>query len=200
MTQQQLEALLGRPLTQNEIDNLSLYLNIATESLEDLLCIDLCGKSSAKVFDTRQGYHTVFTGIFSQLYSVSIDGEELPQTDYYAAQGDNRNGKWFNSIVLKHEHEGEVTVEAKWGFKSMPSDLQKLYAELFANSSKQYTTGGKVLSKQVEDFRITYAGDSGTDDQNLIDKNSRTISKYSQCNMGYIEHGDVCNDRIRRFY
>jgi hypothetical protein len=47
MTQQELEALLGRPLTPIEVTNLGLYLEIALESLEDALCIEIEDTSSA---------------------------------------------------------------------------------------------------------------------------------------------------------
>ena len=41
ITQEQIEALLGRSLTKTEKDNFGLYLRIAVERLEDLLCLTL---------------------------------------------------------------------------------------------------------------------------------------------------------------
>lgn len=41
LTQEQIEALLGRTLSTVEANNLTTYLNIATERLEDLLCTTL---------------------------------------------------------------------------------------------------------------------------------------------------------------
>lgn len=41
ITKQQVEALLGRSLSTVESNNYDLYLKIATERLEDLLCITL---------------------------------------------------------------------------------------------------------------------------------------------------------------
>ena len=38
MDKTQLEALLGRPLTEIEEDNLQLCIDIAYENLDDLLC------------------------------------------------------------------------------------------------------------------------------------------------------------------
>lgn len=41
ITQQQVSALLGRSLTAIEANNFDMYIKIATERLEDLLCVTL---------------------------------------------------------------------------------------------------------------------------------------------------------------
>jgi hypothetical protein len=87
---------------------------------------------------------------------------------------------------------GNVVVTAYWGFDGIPSDLKKLWAELFADTSAKYVAGGQVASKQVEDFRITFNTDAGTDDENFLDSNQRVIRKYSLCTIGDIRHGVVC--------
>lgn len=201
MSQSDLEKLLGRPLTPTEVANLDSYLDIAKESLEELLCISLGYETSGdpeeytQVFDVREGYSTVFTGIFTELSEVKVDG--IVTTDYYPAFWDKRSNPYYNSIVLgKSGKTAEIT--AVWGFDTVPNDLKLLWAQLFANVSKKYTAGGgNVKSKRVEDFQVAY-GDL-TDDEAFINANKRTISKYSLCNIGYVLHGDVCKThRVRR--
>lgn len=203
MTQQELEALLGRPLTPTEVMNLDLYLDIAKESLEDLLCISLDvnpdgsgdPEETTQTFDVREGYSTVFTGIFTELSEVKVDGTVT--TDYYPAFWDKRSNLYYNSIVLGKKNAKEVEITGFWGFDSIPADLKLLWAQMFANVSKKYNAGGgNVKSKQVEDFRITY-GDL-TDDEAFLNANKRTISKYSLCNIGYVLHGSTCKSHRRR--
>lgn len=191
MDQTKLEALLGRTLTAREITNLKLYLNIAKQNLQDLLCINLdCGNSiTAKTFSAREGYSTVFLDTFTEVEEVKVDGEVV--TNYHLAFFDNRNSSFYNAIVFGTAFRSEKTIEitASWGFETIPNDLSQLWAQMFAITSKKYSTGS-VKSKRVEDFYITY-GDL-TDEQVFADQNALTISKYSLCNVGYVLHGDVC--------
>jgi hypothetical protein len=204
MTQEDLEALLGRPLTPIEVENLDLYLEIAEESLEDLLCTNITKEDDAtRVFEPRENYHTVWTGVFRNITSVKVGGETLETDAYYPTQFDSKNGSWFNSIVFDSFPKGEVEVTADWGFDPYPADLKRLLAQLFANTSKAYTNSGVVTEKQVEDFRIRFAEDSGTDDENFIDSNRRVINKYSLCDVQTIRHGDIkanCYYGYRRIF
>lgn len=197
MSQSELEALLGRSLTQREVTNLDLYLDIAKESLEELLCISLDtnpdtsgGKDSeTRSFDVREGYSTVFTDIFSEIEEVKVDG--VTTTGYYPAFWDKRSGDYFNSIVLDCRTAESVEITGCWGFETLPGDLQLLWAQQFAIVSKKYKAGaGNVKSKQVEDFRISY-GDL-TDDQVFLNDNRRIIKKYSMCNIAHVLHGGTC--------
>jgi hypothetical protein len=190
MKQTELEALLGRPLTPTEASNRKLYLEIAKESLEQLLCISLCDdEDETRTFDIREGYSTVFTDIFTELTAVQFDG--VATTDYYPAFWDKRNNPYYNSIVLDDCGGSTISITGAWGFSEIPSDLKLLWAQLFANVSKKYTAGGgNIKSKRVEDFSITY-GDL-TDDEVFLSANARTIQKYSMCNTGYIRHGKTC--------
>ncbi len=204
MTQEELEALLGRTLTAREVDNLDLYLNIALENLEELLCLSLDEQNSSgdepefeeRTFKTREGYSTLFTGMFTEIESVTVDGNET--TDYTPYFFDNPNKDYFNSIVFDTAFNRKVTVviNAAWGFLELPDDLQLLLAQLFAITSKKYSTGS-VKSKKVEDFSITY-GDA-TDGQVFADQNALTIQKYSLCNVVYVLHGDVCKIHRSRY-
>lgn len=197
MDKTNLEALLGRPLTSKEDTNLDLYIDIAKESLENLLCISLNheeDESDTQTYEIRCGYRTVFTDIFTEINTVKVDGVELQADEYHVAQWDKRSGTWFNSIVFEELQTAElVEIDAAWGFTTMPSDLQMLWAQLFAVVSKKYTTGS-VKSKKVEDFSITY-GDL-TDDQVFMQANDRTIRKYRVCDMGQIRHGRVRHGHI----
>jgi hypothetical protein len=191
MDESELEALLGRPLTPTENTNKDLYLEIAKESLEELLCISLDSGSEeeeSRTFEIREGYSTVFTDIFKEISEVKVDGATTE--DYYPAFWDKRSNPYYNSIVLaKAGNTAEIT--AVWGFSTVPNDLKLLWAQAFANVSKKYVPGSdNVKSKQVEDFRVSY-GDL-TDDEAFINANKRTMAKYSMCNVGYVRHGDTC--------
>jgi len=200
MTKEELAALLGRPLTPTENTNFDLYLDIAKESLEELLCITIevnpdgsgDAEEHTQEFDIREGHSTVFTGIFTEITEVKVDGKVT--TDYYPAFWDKRNNTYYNSIVFDKKLSGhnKVTLDARWGFNPIvPNDLKMLWAQLFANVSKKYKAGkGNVKRKDVRNFSITF-GDL-TDDEAFLNANRRTISKYSMCNIGYVLHGKTC--------
>lgn len=192
MTQDKLEALLGRSLTPREVDNLSLYLQIAEENLDELLCTSIEEVTETRTYEARDGYSTVFTDIFQTVTEVKVNGEAT--TDYYKAQWDRRNGSWYNSIVFSERFDDTdtlVEVTGTWGFdpSNTPVDLQRLLAQMFAVASTKYQTND-VKSKKVEDFSVTYS-DITTDEKVAAD-NALTISKYSQCNTGYVLHGRTC--------
>lgn len=187
MNQAKLVALLGRPLTTVETTNFSLYLKIAYERLEDLLCMNLESTTEDRVFDVRNGYSTVFTDLFTDINSVSIDGNELTTNDYSVRQGNRRSGNWYNSIVLTNPTDCEVTINADWGLCA--PDLQLLLAQLFALIGTMNTSNGNVKSKKVEDFSITF-NDNTAYQQFTLD-NAGTISKYSICGIQEIQHGGV---------
>lgn len=196
MTQQQLEALLGRSLTTREIANLSLYLEIAKEQLEQMLCMEIelqqgsTATPETRVFTGREGYSTTFTPIFTDVTSVKVDGEEI--TDFYTAFFDNRNAGFYNSVVFNHHiHNGhcEVEIKALWGFEDYPADLELLLARAFAGVSALYSTKD-VKSKKTRAFTITY-GDLSSDEI-FLRTNSVTLSKYSMCRVGYVLHGGKC--------
>jgi len=192
MKQATLEALLGRPLTTIEAANREKYLKIATESLEELLCTNLCGSSDPRYYETRDGYRTVFTDIFSSIDEIKADDVVIDPSKYDVYQNDRRNGKWFNSIVFKERMScKELEVSGAWGFgNSMPSDLQSVLAHLFGQISRKNTVRRDIKSKKNEDFTITYS-DLTSDDIFLADYGS-TINKYSQCHTNMlIDHGDT---------
>lgn len=192
MTQQELEALLGRSLTPREQTNLNLYLEIAQENLESLLCTSLelqdgsDPEEQERTYEPREGYKTIFTDVFTDVSSVEVNGQAV---DYYPAFWDKRNAGFYNSIVLSKRTNKEVTITAIWGFPEWPSDLKQLIAQAFANVSEKYEVKD-VKSKRVEDFQVTY-GDL-SDDEAFVKNNAVTINKYSQCKVGYIKHGKVC--------
>lgn len=190
LTKTQLEALLGRSLTARESASCNSYLEIATAQLEELLCISLSQESGERVFTARDSYTTLFTGVFADVSSVTINGNTVDPSDYYLSFFDDRNKTFYNSIVFNTKLTGqEVTVSAAWGFNTLPSDLGQLLAQLFVLASKP-KKNTSVKSKQVEDFRITY-GDN-TDMQELVNNNDLVISKYGQCDIFGTRHGEVC--------
>jgi hypothetical protein len=193
----QLSALLGRPLTSVETDNLTLYVKIATETLEDMLCTSLCDQDDPKLYDVREGYSTVFTDIFTDIDEVKIDGDVIASSDYSVRQWDKRNARWYNSIVFDRRltsRDKEVEVSASWGFSPMPSDLQAVLAGLFDLITKKNKLDPSVQSKQVEDFRVTLRADVDLDVE-FYKKYGTTLRKYSMCDIGQIRHGKVHRGR-----
>lgn len=195
MTQEQLESLLGRPLTSIEVTNLDLYLELATEYTQDLLCITLADVTETRIFDTRKGYSTAYLDIFRSISEVKINDSVV--SDYSIRQWDKRTASWYNSIISdsKFNSDDEVEVTAVWGFaetsgadSNLPLDLQALLAGMFGLISKKNKSDGSVSSKQTEDFRITFNNDNDLDDD-FYTKYRSTISKYSLCNMPNVQHG-----------
>ena len=165
----------------------------AKQFLESLLCLDFSQDSGERTFTAREGMRTVFTGIFSDVNSVTVNGQAV---DYYPAFFDKRNGSFFNSIVLTKAVCGEVVIDADWGFDKLPADLKKLLANAEAVTSQAYSVK-EVKSKRVEDFHITYSDLS--DDEAFLKQNAVTINKYSMCHIDYILHGDTCGNSVRCF-
>lgn len=183
-----MSALLGRPLNTYETANFEAYLKIASESLDDLLCMRLCSIEYDRVFDVREGYSTVFVDIFTQIDKVKINDKVV--TNYQVRQWNRRSGSWFNSLVFdcRFREDTEIEVSASWGFRKMPSDLQNLLAGLFGQVTKKNKFDGSIASKQVEDFRISFRADADLDTE-FNQKYSDVISKYSLCSIGDVKHG-----------
>lgn len=186
--------LLNRALTSAETANYDLYLKIATQRLEELLCVTLCRDDSERTFGTRSGYRTVYVDPFSSVDSVTIDGDEVDADDYTVKQNDKFNGSWYNIIEFDTKRSGEnIVVDADWGFTTCPVDLELVLAKLFAQGSVEQTSDNQVKSKKIEDFTVTYK-DGATFDEFVL-ANSAVIEKYSQCNQGQIRNGRVSTFR-----
>lgn len=191
MDQEKLTALLGRPLTDIETANLDLYLEIADTTLQDMLCIDLESTTEERELDAREGYRTLFTGIFTAVESIEVEGELIPDTDYSLRQWDKRNKDWYNSIVFTTPRCGVIKVTADWGFdECWPLDLQRLYAKVFDQIGKSSKSAGLVQSKQTEDFRVTFRTDI-TEKDLFQQECAPLIRKYGMCGIGEIQHGNV---------
>lgn len=201
MNQAKLEALLGRPLTSVEVTNLDLYLEIANDTLESLLCTSIRPATEERTFSLREGYRTAFVDIFTELTEVKVDGVVQDPSSYSVRQWDKRNAAWYNSLVLADRitnANDEITVNATWGFVddpvedyAVPADLQVILAGLFDLITKKSKLNPTVSSKQTEDFRISFNVDVDLDDE-FYTKYSKTIDKYSLCDIGYVRHGEVC--------
>lgn len=184
---------LGRPLTPNESSNFDLYLKIADQSLEEMLCTSLCDQDDPKVYDIRQGYSTVFTDIFTDVDEVKIDGEVIDPADYSVRQWNKRSASWYNSIVFDRRmtsRDEEVEVSATWGFNKLPSDLQSVIAGLFDLVTKKNKLDATVAEKRVEDFWVKLKSDADLDAE-FQRKYGLTLHKYSLCNVPYVRHGKV---------
>lgn len=200
MTQEQVSKLLGRPLKPFEVANFDQYLEIAKESVEELLCIsldtdDTSGdpETTVRTFEVREGYSTVFTDIFTGVTEVKVDGTVT--TDYHPAFWDKRSNAYYNSIVLGTRRAKKVEITGYWGFDELPASLQMLWAKAFAVVSAKKPLAN-VKGKKVEDFSITY-GDL-SDDAVFVRDNKRVIQKFKMCHVGYVLSGDVCRaHRVR---
>lgn len=201
MTEEEVSALLGRPLTPIEVTNFDTYINIAEQSLEDLICSPIETVEETRIFDTREGYSTAFIDIFHEISEVKIDDEVIDPSDYSKRQWNKRSASWYNSLVFDNKFtcDQEVEVTATWGFEEdsgdesdLPTDLQLVLAGLFDLITKKNKYDGSISSKRVEDFQISFNADSDLDDE-FYSKYSKTISKYSLCDLPNIQHG-----RIRR--
>lgn len=194
LTKSEVEAYLGRSLTSTESTNFNNNLDTAQEILESMLCIDLTvrGKNdiaTTREFDARDGYSTVFTGIFQTPTAVSINGK--PSMNYTPKFWDSRNTSYHNSIVFNSPlgHNATVAVEALWGYETLPNDLGRLLSQMIGIVGSKGTTR-RVKSKQVEDFRITY--DDTPEMEKFIADNEVTINKYGMCYIGEFRSGRVC--------
>ncbi len=199
LTKEQVAKLLNRSLTTAEDTNFALYLKIATEKLESLLCFTVCGDSGERTFESRTGYRTLYVDPFTGIVSVTIDGNETEA--YVKKQNDKFNGSWYNVIEFDRKQTGKnVVVDADWGFNPLPSDLQLLLARLFDQGSVEQTSDGQVKSKKIEDFTVTYKDGSTFGD--FVLANTSVIDKYAQCSQGYMRHGNVSiwSDDVRPVY
>jgi len=194
MDETKMSALLGRPLTTVETTNFKLYLDIARETLQSLICTALCDQDDPKVYDLREGYSTVFTDIFTELDEVKMDGVVVDSSKYSVRQWNKRSASWYNSIVFADrftECDNEVEVSAVWGFEKMPSDLQLVLAGLFDLITRKNKFDPAIQSKRVEDFQITLR--SGVDmDAEFQSMYGSTLAKYSICDIPNVQHGRVC--------
>lgn len=195
MTKEDISALLGRPLTPTEETNFDLYIDIAKTNLETLICTPVDEVSETRVFDTREGYTTLFTDIFWNVEEVKINGEAV--TNYSSRQWNKRDADWYNSLVFTSpftECQSEVEITADWGFtpssdaSSLPYDLQSVLAGLFAQITKRNKTDQTIQSKQVEDFRISFNTNINLD-QAFYDTYGLILSKYSLCDIPNLQHG-----------
>lgn len=194
MNKEKLSALLGRPLTSVEDANFKLYINIATKSLEDLLCTTICDDTDPRVYDVREGYRTLFTDIFTEVTEVKMDGKVIDPSKYSVRQWDKRSGNWYNSIVFDtafDECDEEVEISGTWGFSPIPADLLAVIAGLFDLITKKNKLDPTIASKRVEDFQIAFR--DGVDiDTEFESKYAHTLSKYSLCDIPNVQHGKVC--------
>lgn len=204
MTEEEVSALLGRPLTAVEVSNFALYMELATQQLQDWLCYELTTGSSTKKLDARKGYTTLFTPPFTAVTSISKDGSVVSADDYTVKQGDNYSGTWFNSIVFNNKLENEtIEVTAVWGFAdaTLPVELRLLLANAFALQASN-AQPKNVKRKKVEDFDITYTESTPLDD--LLQTYGSIIYKYSICGQVNVQHGYTGqwphNGRIPSFY
>lgn len=192
LSQSEMAALLGRPLTSTEVTNYDLYLENAVERVEGVLCFPLCSDGTTKTFKAREGYSTVFTPVYTSIGEVQLNGSVTTEFTSYFFSDLNRD--YYNSLVFdcKLKDGDTVTVIADWGFDTIPSDLKQLVAKFFnlVSSGTKVDTG--VTRKQVEDFSISFSVDKTAEEQ-LIDANAHTISKYSLCSVGNVQHGGVCS-------
>lgn len=189
LTKETTAKLLNRSLTTAETNNFSLYLQIATQRLEELLCFSLSQEAGERTFESRVNYRSVYIDPFTEINSITIDGT-VYSGEYVTKQNDNLNASWFNIIEFEKVRDGKnIVVDADWGFDSCPVDLQFLLAKIFAQISVEQKADDQVKSKKIEDFTVTFK-DKATFDEFVL-ANRSIIDKYSYCNQGNIQHGYI---------
>lgn len=193
MTQSQIAALLGRPLTASEVAGFDTILAAAIESLQALICSPIAPETAERVFNTRDGYKTAYVDLFSEVTSVTVGGTAISAEKYYKAFNGVRNGSVFNSIVLAVDPQGkDIVVNATWGFttgdtNTIPADLQLVIAKLFAGVTKK--DNGNVKSKKIEDFNITFMDETAY--QRFYKDNFGVLNKYSVCDVINVRSGKI---------
>lgn len=192
ISQSDMAALLGRPLTSTEVTNYNMYLSAAQERVESLLCFSIAEDEATYTFKARNGYSTVFTPVYTSIGEVKLNGSV--STDFTSYFFSDLNKDFYNSIVFDEPLSDGDTVEvtASWGFDPIPLDIQQLIAKFFNLVSSGVKADTKVTNKKVEDFSISFNVDTSAE-QTLIDANASTISKYSLCSVGNVQHGGVCS-------
>lgn len=196
MNQEQIEAILGRSLSTRESNNFDWYLDIAIERLSSLLCIqwptdDSGAVNETRVYAPRNGYTILYVDPFTELDTVTIDGEEQEVTKQ---QWDRRSGTWYNALIFAEAMtDKEVSVTATFGYGELPGDLQLLLAQIFQLISNELVNDARIASKRNEDFTVSYRtgeNDVTTAWDSLKKTYSSIIGKYSQCGIGQIQHGN----------
>jgi len=188
LEQDDVSKLLNRTLTTAEVDSFDVYLQIATERLEQILGISLCDDGGSRIYPCRYGYSSLYIDPCTSVTTVEVDGVAV--TDYVLRQNDRYNGEWYNVIEFTNKMTGSlVDVTASWGFSELPQDLALFLAQAFNQVSVEQTADNQVKSKSIEGFNVTYT-DRKTFDE-FIDANQVTISKYSQRNTGVVRHGYI---------
>lgn len=198
MEQSEIESILGRSLSTRESSNFDLYLDIAIERLSSLLCIqwetsnDSGAVTETRVYSPREGYTVLYVDPFTELDSVTIDGETVEVTKQ---QWDRRSGSWYNTLIFEEEMtDKDISVTATFGYGgTLPSDLQLLLAQIFQLVSTELVNDARISSKHNEDYTVTYRtgeNDVSTAWESLKKTYKSIISKYSQCGIGQIQHGD----------
>lgn len=200
MTQDQISVLLGRPLSSIESTDFNTYYNLALNRVSDLICSTVCPSyEETMVFEIVNGYRTLNLPIFTDIVSITVGSNVLDETSYKVKQNSSLNGDWFNAVVFNYGVLNDcetISVEADWGFNRIPLDVQQMIAEQFGIASS-ILSNDNITRKQVEDFSIYLKGSLS----DAFDaKYASTIAKYSSCNKGQIQSGDVRRGEYGRFY
>ncbi len=189
ITKADMPKLLGRSLTSLEDSNYDLYIDIALERLNGLLCFD-ARNGDVVTKRARVGYSEIKLEPFTAISAVTVDGTAV--TNYTLKQNDSYSAPWFNLLEFDERFTSEklVSITATWGFGSdCSSDLAQLFAKLFNLISTEKGTSGQVKSKSIEYVSVTYDNSVSPLDS-LISENMGVIAKYSACG-GYVRSGDA---------
>lgn len=190
LTKTQVEGWLGRSLTDTENAGFDKYLALAVDKFEQLTCSTLKKVTETRIFDSRDGFRSLFVGLFTTLSEVKVDGVIV--TNFSPAQGDKRGSlTWYNAVLSDNKMVAgqNIAITANWGFETLPDDVAMTVAQLFAlvsSGSEEY----RIKSKKIEDFSITYT-DTETAFNAFISDFGGILNKYSVCGVGEVRHGRV---------
>lgn len=184
MDQPTLEALLCRPLRDCEVNNLTTYLEIAEQQLEQVVCWK-AGENFNGQICLDEATSEITLPLFVKVTDFSQDDQVIPDTEYSRAVSGTDQVYTFNQPLT-----GTVFVTGAWGFKAaeMPADYQMLLGRTFELIGKQYCTQ-VVESKSNEGFSVSYETKKSAQ-QLFVNQFAATIGKYSICQSG-VSHGAV---------
>jgi hypothetical protein len=104
MKKEQVAKLLNRSLTSGEVSNFDMYIKIAIERLEQLVCFRFCDKGGSRTYLCRFGYSSLYIDPCSTVKTVTVDG--VATTDYVLRQNDRYDGDWLNVIEFSNKMTG----------------------------------------------------------------------------------------------
>lgn len=182
-TQQDIETLLGHPVTSDELTTIQAYISAAQGEVEKILGFPIvvqtegseevpadgetpavpavpATEATERTFKKRANRHTIFTPPFTDLELVKYNGDTLTDHDFDAMWFDDYDSTLKNSVVLEDHYGGceKTVIKAKWGFKTLPIDLKTAWFQYAMDLEAKKR--GDVSSESLGAYSIAYRASS----------------------------------------